>query len=140
MKGTRWMLLSKSLDKFDEDSKKRFDSILRTNEPLFKAYYLKEDIGQIWTQENKDEAEKQSEYWCARAKETKLPAMVKVANTLMAKRTGILAWYDCRVTNAVLEGTNNKIKVLKRKGYGYRDNEYFDLLLLGLKDETVDVG
>jgi len=80
------------------------------------------------------------EYWCARAKETKLPAMVKVANTLMAKRTGILAWYDCRVTNAVLEGTNNKIKVLKRKGYGYRDNEYFDLLLLGLKDETVDVG
>ena len=60
MKGTRWILLSKSLDKFDEDSKKRFDNILRTNEPLFKAYYLKEDIGQIWTQENKDEAEKQN--------------------------------------------------------------------------------
>lgn len=58
----------------------------------------------------------------------------------MAKRTGILAWYDCRVTNAVLEETNNKIKVLKRKGYGYRNNEYFDLLLLGLKDETVNVG
>lgn len=58
----------------------------------------------------------------------------------MAKRTGILSWHDCRVTNAVLEGTNNKIKVLRRKGYGYRDNEYFDLLLLGLKDETVNVG
>lgn len=58
----------------------------------------------------------------------------------MAKRTGILSWHDCRVTNTVLEGTNNKIKVLRRKGYGYRDNEYFDLLLLGLKDETVDVG
>ncbi len=64
--------------------------------------------------------------------------MVKVANTLMAKRAGILAWYDCRGTNAILEGTNNKVKVIKRKGYGYRDDEYFDLLLLGMHDETVE--
>ena len=64
-------------------------------------------------------------------------AMVKVANTLLAKRTGILAWYDCKVTNAILEGTNTKVKLIKRKGYGYRDDEYFKLLLLGMKDETV---
>lgn len=63
--------------------------------------------------------------------------MIKVANTLLAKRTGILAWYDCKMTNAVLEGTNNKVKVLKRKAFGYRDDEYFKLLLLGMKDETV---
>ena len=63
------MLLSKSLDKFDEDSKKRFDNILQTNESLFKAYYLKEDIGQIWMQENKDEAEKQN--WNIGAQEIK---------------------------------------------------------------------
>ena len=67
----------------------------------------------------------------------KLPAMMKVANMLLARRTGILAWYDCKVTNAILEGTNNKVKVLKRKAYGYRDDEYFILLLLGMKDETV---
>lgn len=41
IKGTRWMLLSKSLDKFDEESRKRFDNILNTNKPLFEAYYLK---------------------------------------------------------------------------------------------------
>jgi len=55
----------------------------------------------------------------------------------LARRSGILAWYDCKATNAILEGTNNKVKVLKRKGYGYRDDEYFNLLLLGMHDETV---
>ena len=44
IKGTRWMLLSKNLDKFDDKQKERFHNILATNEPLFKAYYLKEDI------------------------------------------------------------------------------------------------
>lgn len=137
IKGTRWMLLSKSLDKFDEESRKRFDNILNTNKPLFEAYYLKEDLCQIWMQKSKAEGEEQLEYWCARARESKLTAMIKVANTLLAKRTGILAWYDCKMTNAVLEGTNNKVKVLKRKAFGYRDDEYFKLLLLGMKDETV---
>lgn len=137
IKGTRWMLLSKNLDKFDEDAKKRFTNILQTNEPLFKAYYLKEDICQIWMQKDKKAGEEQLKYWCERAKESKLPAMVKVANSLLARRSGILAWYDCKATNAILEGTNNKVKVLKRKGYGYRDDEYFNLLLLGMHDETV---
>lgn len=137
IKGARWMLLSKDLDKFDEEKRQRFDNILQTNEPLFKAYYLKEDIDQLWMQTDKEQAERQLRYWCDRARETKLPAMVKAANSLLARRTGILAWYDCRATNAVLEGTNNKIKVLKRKAYGYRDDEYFKLLLLGMKDETV---
>ena len=54
----------------------------------------------------------------------------------MAKRSGILAWYDAPVTNAMLEGINNKIKVMKRRAYGYRDRLYFKLLLMGLKDNT----
>ena len=137
IKGSRWLLLTKDKDKFDDYAKNRLENILQTNEPLYKAYYLKEDLDQIWAQPNKEEAEKQLQYWCNRAHESKLPAMMKVANMLLARRTGILAWYDCKVTNAILEGTNNKVKVLKRKAYGYRDDEYFILLLLGMKDETV---
>ena len=137
IKGSRWLLLTKDKDKFDDYAKNRLENILQTNEPLYKAYYLKEDLDQIWAQPNKEEAEKQLQYWCNRAHESKLPAMMKVANMLLARRTGILAWYDCKVTNAILEGTNNKVKVLKRKAYGYRDDEYFILLLLGMKNETV---
>ena len=137
IKGSRWLLLTKDKDKFDDYAKNRLENILQTNEPLYKAYYLKEDLDQIWAQPNKEEAEKQLQYWCNRAHESKLPAMMKVANMLLSRRTGILAWYDCKVTNAILEGTNNKVKVLKRKAYGYRDDEYFILLLLGMKNETV---
>lgn len=137
IKGTRWMLLSKNLDKYDEAARNRFENILQTNEPLFKAYYLKENLCQIWMQKDKQAGEEQLKYWCKRAQESKLPAMVKAANFLLAKRTGIQAWYDCKITNAILEGTNNKVKVIKRKGYGYRDDEYFNLLLLGMHDETV---
>ena len=50
----------------------------------------------------------------------------------MAKRSGILAWYDAPVTNAVQEGINNKIKVMKRRAYGYRDEQYFKLFLMEL--------
>lgn len=136
IKGTRWLLLTKDKDVFDDEKKERLDNILKTNTPLFHAYYLKEDLDQIWTQESKEEGEKQLLYWCERARETKLSPFIKVANTLMARRTGILAWYDAPVTNAILEGINNKIKVMKRKAYGYRDDEYFNLLLLGLHDKT----
>lgn len=54
----------------------------------------------------------------------------------MVRRSGILAWYNTFVTNAMQEGINNKIKVMKRKAYGYRDDQYFNLLLLGLHDKT----
>ncbi len=42
--------------------------MLQTNEPLFKAYYLKEDLCQIWMQENKAAGEEQLKYWCERAR------------------------------------------------------------------------
>ena len=54
----------------------------------------------------------------------------------MARRTGISAWYDYKISNARVEGINNKIKIIKRKAYGFRDEKYFELILLGLYDET----
>ena len=57
-----------------------------------------------------DARQRQLAYWCERARETKLKPFIKVANTLMARRKGILAWYDGPVTNAMLEGINNKDK------------------------------
>ncbi|WP_045167137.1 transposase, partial [Prevotella intermedia] len=46
------------------------------------------------------------------------------------------AWYDYQISNARVEGINNKIKMIKRKAYGFRDEKYFELILLGLYDET----
>ena len=52
----------------------------------------------------------------------------------MAHRTGILAWYDCHISTGKVEGINNKIKVMKRTAYGFRDEHYFKLRLYALHD------
>lgn len=136
IKGARWMLLYRGKDIMDRKFKTRLDNILATNKDLMTAYYLKEDLELIWQRPNKEEAGRQLEYWCQNAIESKLPDMIKVANSIKAYRSGILAWYDCHISNAMVEGTNTKIKLMKRKAYGYRDDEYFKLRLLGLHDKT----
>ena len=48
--------------------------------------------------------------------------------------SGILAWYDCHLSTGKVEGINNKIKVMKRNAYGFRDDKYFTLRLYALHD------
>ena len=50
------------------------------------------------------------------------------------KTRGILAWYDCHLSTGKVEGINNKIKVMKRNAYGFRDEKYFKLRLYALHD------
>jgi transposase len=60
----------------------------------------------------------------------------KFANTLAFRRRGILAYYDCPITTATLEGTNNKIKTMQRQAYGFRDHEFFKLKIYALHETT----
>lgn len=57
LKGTRWLLLCNGKDIFDQKFKSRLDNALNLNEPLMKAYYLKESLKEIWGQVNKEKAE-----------------------------------------------------------------------------------
>lgn len=47
---------------------------------------------------------------------------------------GILVWYDCPIATGKVEGINNKIKVMKRVAYGFREERYFELRLYALHD------
>ena len=58
------------------------------------AYYLKEDLGQIWQQPNKTIAGRFLKDWCARARASGIKVLQTMANTLEGHRTGILNWYD----------------------------------------------
>ncbi len=134
LKGTRYLLLSNGEDIFDKEYKTRLDNALEMNKPLSQAYYLKEQLREIWSQTDKEEANKVLLDWVAQAKESKVPQLIKMANTMMSFRTGILAWYDCRISTAKVEGINNKIKVMKRNAYGFRDERYFILRLYALHE------
>lgn len=135
LKGTRWLLLMapENLDPM-RNERQRLEEALRINKPLAVAYYLKEDLRQIWQRPNKAKAEIFLNDWVRRAQASGVAMLQQFAKTLQTYRHGILAWYDYPITTAPLEGTNNKIKTMKRQAYGYRDNEFFTLKLFALHE------
>ena len=134
LKGTRYLLLGNGADLFDKQYRTRLDNALAMNEPLSKAYYLKEQLREIWMQPMKSMAEDVFDDWVRQAEQSKIPQLMKMAVTMKAHKRGILAWYDCHLSTGKVEGINNKIKVMKRNAYGFRDNKYFTLRLYALHD------
>jgi transposase len=137
LKGTRWLLLKNPENLDDErDERKRLEKALALNKPLATVYYMKEDLRQIWDQEDKRAAEIFLDDWIARARCSGIRMLQQFAVTLGAHRSGILAYYDCPITTAALEGTNNKIKTMQRQAYGFRDQEFFKLKIYALHQTT----
>ncbi len=116
LKGTRWLLLKNPQD-LDEKKgeKERLDEALRLNQPLYTAYYLKEELREVWTQRGKKQAEKVLNEWIRKASSSGIAILKTMAKTLSAYRSGILAYYDFPISTGPLEGTNNKIKTMKRQ-------------------------
>lgn len=133
LKGLRWILL-KNPEHLDEtkDEKVRLEKALQANKELAIAYYLKEDLRQLWKQENKKMASSHLRAWTAKARASGITILMKFAKTLAAHQTGILAYYDYHISTGPLEGTNNKIKTMQRQSYGFRDNEFFKLKILAI--------
>jgi len=89
------------------------------------AYYLKEDLRQIWELlANR----------ITRAETCGIQVVKQFARTLAIHRYRILDWYDYRISTGPLEGTNNKIKTFKRQAYGFRDDEFFKLKILAIHE------
>jgi transposase len=133
LKGTRWLLLKHPED-LDEsrDERTRLQEALKLNQSLATAYYLKEDLRQIWEQPIKEIGAIVLERWIRQAEASGIRELHKFAKTLRTHREGILAWYDHQISTGPLEGTNNKIKLLQRQAFGYRDLDFFKLKLLAL--------
>ena len=72
--------------------------------------------------------------WIRQAEQSKITQLQKMAITVKTYKKGILAWYDCHLSTGKVEGINNKIKVMKRNAYGFRDEKYFTLRLYALHD------
>lgn len=135
LKGTRWLLL-KNPENLDEEKNEpgRLAKALSLNEPLMKAYYMKEDLRRIWSQGDKEEAEKAMDNWLRMAEESGIGMLKGFASTLKDHREGILNYYESEITTGPLEGTNTKIRVLQRRAYGFRDQEYLKLRIYALHD------
>jgi transposase len=132
LKGIRWLLL-KNPENLDPTRKEpeRLERALRLNQPLALAYYMKEDLRQIWMQPTKSLARIFLRDWIARARASEIHMLERFADTLEEHQEGILNYYDYPISTGPLEGTNTKIQLMKRRAYGYRDYEFFKLKILG---------
>jgi transposase len=135
LKGTRWLLL-KNRENLDAEKGEWecLEAALSANRPLMTAYYLKEELHRIWEQTDMETGASVLDDWIETAKVSGVDMLVKFAQTLLEHRTGILNYYKSRITTAALEGTNTKIRVLHRRAYGYRDEEYLELRILALHE------
>jgi transposase len=135
LKGTRWLLL-KNPENLDEGRNEldRLMAALRLNQPLAIAYYLKEDLRQIWSQPNKRTARRVLRDWLARARASNIRMLVQFAATLEEHQEGVLNYYDYPISTGPLEGTNTKIQLMKRQAYGFRDREFYKLKILGIHE------
>ena len=133
LKGTRWLLL-KNPDNLKEQKNEhqRLEIALELNKPLATAYYMKEDLRQLWNQKNQTEAQTFLDDWIKRAKSSEIQMLIDFADTLENHKKGILAYYQYPISTGPLEGTNNKIKTLQRQAYGFRDRDFFKLKIYAL--------
>ncbi len=141
LKGVRWLLLKNEENLSQERTGKtrrrlseydRLQRALAINEPLAQAYYMKEDLRQFWEQGTKVAAAKFLDDWVSRALASETKMLKSFAKTLIKHRTGLLSFYDYRISTAPLEGTNTKIRVMQHKAYGFRDTEFFKLKIFDL--------
>jgi transposase len=135
LKGSRWLLL-KAAEHLDagRDEEARLEKALELNKPLAVAYYMKEDLRQLWSQPGKRFAGAFLTDWIRRAETSGIRMLQQMARTLESRRAGLLAYYDYPISTGPLEGTNNKIKTMKRQAYGFRDREFFKLKILAIHE------
>jgi transposase len=135
IKGTRWLLL-KNPENLDEKrgEEQRLHEALALNQPLSAAYYMKEDLRQSWNHPRKETAKQHLIDWVWRAGRSGISMLQKMAKTIAVHSFGILNYYDYPISTGPLEGTNNKIKTMKRQAYGFRDKDFFKLKIMAIHE------
>jgi transposase len=131
IKGLRYLLLTRR-DHLAGDKMQTLDAALKFNQPLFTAYYLREELRLLWAQPTAQAMEGFLADWCRRAVGSGIRLFQSLAKTLLAHRSGILNWFAHPINSARMEGINNKIRTMTRTAYGYRDESFFILKLYNL--------
>ena len=131
IKGQRYTLLSHKAN-LDIDGRRSLRILLKANKRLNKAYILKESFGQLWDYNNPTWARKFFENWKAQLRWQRLEHLEKFAAMIERHWDGVISY--CQPENKVslgfMEGLNNKIRVIQRRSYGIKDQEYLMLKVI----------
>lgn len=127
IKGARWLLLRNRSNIPQRSDRIRLNELLAANRKLCTTYVLKDDLKHLWDYSYEGAARNFWEGWYRRAIRSRIEPLKKFARNLKGYLPGILAHCRWPLHTSLLEGINNKIKVIKRMAYGFRDDAYFFL-------------
>jgi transposase len=128
--GARWLLLKHPKNQTDRQAAKLAE-ILQYNLKSVRSHLMKEDFQQFWEYASPTWAGKFLDQWCMRAMRSKIEPMKSMARTLRRKRDLILNWFvaDGKLSSGIVEGFNNKLKLITRKSYGFRTQDAYETAL-----------
>jgi len=126
-KGSKYLLLKNKKNLKDQSQRQQLKKLLALNETINTVMILKETLKRIWTYRYRRWAQKALDHWCSLARSINHRSVNAFAKMLNRYRYGILNHCQYPIHTGKLEGVNNKIKVIKRKSYGFHDLRYFTL-------------
>ena len=128
MKHKRFVILKREKN-INAKQKEELKALMQSNEKLFKAYLLKEQVLSIFDDKTStfEQIKDRLHTWMENILSNDLEEFHAVLNTMQSHLHGILNYFRYGMTNAIAEGFNTKINIIKRRAFGYRDLEYFML-------------
>ena len=128
MKHKRFVILKRE-ENLNQKQKEELNMLMQSNEKLYKAYLLKEQVLSIFDDKTStfDQIKERFDAWFSNILSNQLEEFYAVVDTIRHYFYGVLNYFRYGMTNAIAEGFNTKINIIKRRAYGFRDLEYFML-------------
>ena len=109
---------------------RKLDEIISDNASLGVAYFLAEQFRYAFSLQSEDTLKRGMDDWCSIASNSGIPEILAFRETVVSHMDGILNHARFAIHSGRVEGTNNMIKTIRRKAYGYTDTEYFFLRIM----------
>ncbi|MGB1062349.1 MAG: ISL3 family transposase [Ketobacter sp.] len=120
----RWLLL-RNANNLKAEQAIQFEKLLQAKQSLMTVYVLKDQLKELWYAPSKAESKRRWQEGYDMAMSSGIQLAMQFAKRLKRNLDGITASAVHRLNTPVLEGMNNKIKVIKRMAYRYKNNDYF---------------
>lgn len=124
VKQAHWLLLRNPAN-LRQPEQVRLDEVLQANQSLLAVYLMKAQLHGLWNAPDPWEWRRRWKAWHSMAADSGIAALIRFASALRRYWRGILSRVRWPMHTGKLEGINNRIKVIKRMAFGYRDTEFF---------------
>jgi len=130
LRGNSAWLLHRNIERLSQADGERLAQALADNPGLRQAWLLKEDLRAIYRKRDRQAAKQALRTWLREAQASGLAPFRRIARSIARWQEEVLNYWTYPLTNAMVEGKHNRVKVLKRRAYGYRNDRTFSLRIL----------